>query len=182
LLGDFVDSPGAGCDAGNAIAYALESWGDLVAVLMTEYGPVTPGGMPMVQNIDHVVIAVNDLNEGMAQYEKTFGLKPSRTGERPDDGFKNAFYDLPGGGFLELVQPTDATGPVAKGLAARGEGVYLMALAVEDIEAEVAAMRERGVRLIGDPGPGQPISRVVFVHPRETKGVLVQLVQRKPGM
>ena len=54
----------------------------------------------MVQNIDHVVIAVNDLNEGMAQYEKTFGLKPSRTGERPTDGFKNAFYDLPGGGFL----------------------------------------------------------------------------------
>ena len=152
-----------------------------VVVLLAEYGPLTRGGKPMVQNIDHVVIAVNDLNEGIAQYEKTFGLKPSRTGERPDDGFKNAFYDLPGGGFLELVQPTDATGPVAKGLAARGEGVYLMALAVDDVEAEVAAMRQRGVRLIGDPGPGQPISHVVFVHPRETKGVLVQLVQRKPG-
>ncbi|HEX9869001.1 MAG TPA: VOC family protein [Candidatus Tectomicrobia bacterium] len=135
----------------------------------------------MVQKIDHVVIAVHDLNEGMAQYDKTFGLKASRTDERPGDGFKSAYYDLPGGGFVELIQPTDATGPVAKGLAARGEGVYLMALAVEDIESEVAAMRERGVRLIGDPGPGQPINRVVFVHPRETKGVLVQLVQRQPG-
>jgi methylmalonyl-CoA/ethylmalonyl-CoA epimerase len=135
----------------------------------------------MVQKIDHVVIAVNDLNEGIAQYEKTFGLKPSRTGERPDDGFKSAFYDLPGGGFVELIQPTDATGPVAKGLAARGEGVYLVALAVEDIDSEVAAMRERGVRLIGDPGPGQSISRMVFVHPRETKGVLVQLTPRKSG-
>ena len=135
----------------------------------------------MVQKIDHVVIAVNDLNEGLAQYEKTFGLKPSRTGERPDDGFKSAFYDLPGGGSVELIQPTDATGPVAKGLAARGEGVYLMALAVEDIESEVAAMRERKVRLIGDPGPGKPIDRMVFVHPRETKGVLVQLIQRKTG-
>jgi methylmalonyl-CoA/ethylmalonyl-CoA epimerase len=135
----------------------------------------------MVQKIDHVVIAVNDLNEGIAQYEKTFALKPSRTGERPGEGFKNAFYDLPGGGFIELIQPTDATGPVAKGLAARGEGVYLMALAVEDIDSEVAAMRERGVRLIGDPGPGKPISRVVFVHPRETKGVLVQLIQRQSG-
>ena len=134
----------------------------------------------MVQKIDHVVIAVNDLNEGIAQYEKTFGLKPSRTGERSGDGFKSAYYDLPGGGFVELIQPTDATGPVAKGLAARGEGVYLMALAVEDIESEVAAMRERGVRLVGDPGPGKPISRMVFVHPRETKGVLVQLVQRNP--
>ena len=51
----------------------------------------------MVQKIDHVVIAVNDLNEGMAQYEKTLGLKPSRTGERSADGFKSAFYDLPGG-------------------------------------------------------------------------------------
>src|SRR5262245_47249872 len=100
-----------------------------VAILLAAYGSLPRGGKPMVQNIDHVVIAVNDLNEGIAQYEKTFGLKPSRTGERPDDGFKNAFYDLPGGGFLELVQPTDASGPVAKGLAARGEGVYLMALA-----------------------------------------------------
>jgi methylmalonyl-CoA/ethylmalonyl-CoA epimerase len=134
----------------------------------------------MVQKIDHVVIAVNDLNEGIAQYEKTFGLKPSRTGERSGDGFKSAYYDLPGGGFVELIQPTDATGPVAKGLAARGEGVYLMALAVEDIESEVAAMRARGVRLIGDPGPGQPVSRMVFVHPRDTKGVLVQLIQRTP--
>jgi hypothetical protein len=70
---------------------------------------------------------------------------------------------------------------VAKGLAARGEGVYLVALAVEDIEAEVAGMRARGIRLIGDPGPGKPVTGVVFVHPRETKGVLMQLVQRKPG-
>lgn len=135
----------------------------------------------MVQNIDHVVVAVNDLNESMAQYQKTFGMKPSRTGEYPERGFRSAFYDLPGGGFLELIQPTDATGPVAKGLAARGEGVYLVALAVEDIEAEVAAMRARGVRLIGDPSPGQPITGAVFIHPRETKGVLTQLIQRKPG-
>jgi methylmalonyl-CoA/ethylmalonyl-CoA epimerase len=81
----------------------------------------------MLQRIDHVVIAVNDLNEGMAVYEKTFGTKPSRTGEHPAEGFKNAFFDLPGGGFLELIQPTDATGPVARALAARGEGVYLVA-------------------------------------------------------
>jgi methylmalonyl-CoA epimerase len=132
----------------------------------------------MVQKIDHVVITVNDLNEGMAQYEKTLGMKPSRTGEYPQQGFKSAFYDLPGGGFVELIQPTDATGPVAKGLAARGEGVYLVALAVDNLEAEVTAMRARGVRLIGDPGPGQPITGMVFVHPRETKGVLMQLVQR----
>jgi len=133
----------------------------------------------MLQRIDHVVIAVHDLNEGMALYEKTFGLKPSRTGERPGDGFKSAFFDLPGGGFLELIQPTDATGPVARGLATRGEGVYLVSMAVDDLEAEVAGMRERGVRLLGDPGPGKPITGVVFVHPRETKGVLTQLVQRK---
>jgi len=132
----------------------------------------------MLQKIDHVVITVHDLNEGVAQYEKTFGMKPSRTGERPGDGFKSAFFDLPGGGFLELIQPTDATGPVAKGLAARGEGVYLVALAVDDLEAEAAGMRSRGVRLVGDPGPGQPLPRMLFVHPRETKGVLVQLVQR----
>lgn len=135
----------------------------------------------MVHKLDHVVIAVHDLTEGMAQYEKTFGLQPSRTGERPDDGLKHAIYDLPGGGFLELVQPTDATGPVARGLATRGEGVVLLALAVDNLEAEVAAMRERGGRFIGDYGPGRPISPVVFAHPRQTTGVLVQLVERKPG-
>jgi hypothetical protein len=54
-----------------------------------------------------------------------------------------------------------------------------VSLAVEDLEAEVAAMRARGVRLIGDPGPGKAITGVVFIHPRETKGVLTQLVQRK---
>jgi methylmalonyl-CoA epimerase len=133
----------------------------------------------MIQRIDHVVIVVNDLNEGTALYAKTFGLKPSRTAEYAQQGFKSAFYDLPGGGFLELIQPTDATGPVARGLAARGEGVYLVAMAVDDLAAEVAAMRQRGVRLIGDPGPDQPITGMVFVHPRDTKGVLVQLVQRR---
>ena len=133
----------------------------------------------MLQKIDHVVIAVNDLNEGIAVYEKTFGMKPSRTGERPQDGFKNAFFDLPGGGFLELIQPTDATGPVARSVAARGEGVYLVALAVDDLEAEAAAMRARGVRLVGDPGPDKPMPGMLFVHPRDTKGVLVQLVQRR---
>ncbi len=133
----------------------------------------------MLQKIDHVVITVNDLNEGVALYEKTFGIKPSRTGESPGDGFKSAFFDLPGGGFLELIQPTDATGPVARSLAARGEGVYLVALAVDDLAAEAEAMRSRGVRLVGDPGPGKPIPAMLFVHPRETKGVLVQLLQRK---
>jgi methylmalonyl-CoA/ethylmalonyl-CoA epimerase len=133
----------------------------------------------MVRNIDHVVIAVRDLNEGVAQYEKTLGMKPSRTAEYLNEGFKSAFYDLAGGGFLELIQPTDATGPVAKALAARGEGVYLVALAVDDIEAQVGAMRESGVRLIGDPGLGKPITGRVFVHPRETKGVLMQVVQRQ---
>jgi hypothetical protein len=59
--------------------------------------------------------------------------------------------------------------------------VYLVALAVDDIAAEVAGMRERGVRLLGDPGPGQPITGMVFVHPRETKGVLMQLIQRQAG-
>jgi methylmalonyl-CoA/ethylmalonyl-CoA epimerase len=133
----------------------------------------------MVRKIDHVVIAVSDLNEGIGQYEKTLGMKPSRTGAYPKEGFKSAFYDLAGGGFLELIQPTDAAGPVAKALAARGEGVYLVALAVDDIEAQVATMRERGVRLIGDSGLGKPITGRVFLHPRETKGVLMQLVQRQ---
>jgi catechol 2,3-dioxygenase-like lactoylglutathione lyase family enzyme len=101
----------------------------------------------MVQRIDHVVIAVNDLNEGTALYEKTFGLKPSRTGERPGDGFKSAFYDLPGGGFVELIQPTDATGPVAKGLAARAIAPFPPPVSFpvrgKHIDIELSPLRKR---------------------------------------
>ena len=69
-------------------------------------------------------------------------------------------------------------GPIAKRLADLGEGVHLVAMKVDDLEKTVAELREKGIRLVGDPGPGNPIKGQVFVHPSVTGGVLTQLVQR----
>lgn len=79
---------------------------------------------------------------------------------------------------IELVSPTGDQGPVAKRLAASGEGVYLVALKVDNLQATVDDLRAKGIRLVGDPGPGNPVTGQVFVHPSAAAGILTQLVER----
>jgi len=80
--------------------------------------------------------------------------------------------------YVELVSNLGDDGPIAKRLADRGEGVHIIAMKVDDIDAALADMRAKGVRLVGDPGPGNPVKGQVFVHPSETGGVLTQIVER----
>jgi len=129
----------------------------------------------MFKGIDHVVISIKDMTEGLAKYEKMFGREVSRTGESAAAGFLTAHFDFEPT-TVELVQPTDETGPVARHVERTGGGVYLLAMAVEDIDTTLADLRSQGVRLIGDPGEGNPVQGQVFVHPSETGGVLMQLV------
>ncbi|MDA0350919.1 MAG: VOC family protein [Chloroflexi bacterium] len=129
----------------------------------------------MFSGIDHVVISVKDMTESLAKYQAIFGREVSRTGEPPGAGFLTAHFDFEPT-TVELVQPTDETGPVARHLERTGGGVYLMAMAVADIDATLVDLRAKGVRLIGDPGEGNPVKGQVFVHPSETGGVLMQLV------
>lgn len=131
----------------------------------------------MFQGIDHVVIAVADLQRGIEQYETIFGVDVSRTGEPPGAGFKNAYFDFEHS-EVELVQPTSDQGPIANRLKSGGGGMYLMAMRVDDVDATVANLRGKGVRLIGDPGEGNPITGQVFVHPASAGGVLLQIVGR----
>lgn len=128
----------------------------------------------MIKRVDHVVVAVRDLEAGIKAWQRALGLgEPSRRSADARVGYTVAAFDLPGGGFLELIQPTDSAGPVARRLVRAGEGVYLVALAVDDLAAAVAQLRQRGVEVIEDGGQ-------VFIHPRAANGVLFQLVQR-PG-
>ena len=118
---------------------------------------------------DHLVIRVSDLEEGIKTYRDRLGLTLDRTDQTDALGVKQAFFNLPGGGFIEVVAPTDPDGAVARSLESRGEGIHTIAFAVDDLQATSAAMKEAGAQLIGDGGPQ------VFVHPRSTHGVLLQL-------
>jgi methylmalonyl-CoA epimerase len=130
----------------------------------------------MFQGIDHIVIAVKDLDAAVAQYEKIYGMPVSERMEAPQAGMKMAFFRF-GDEVVELVTATSDQGPIAKRLATTGEGVHLLCMRVDDVNQSVADLRDRGVRLVGDPGPGNPVTGQVFIHPSETGGVLTELRQ-----
>ena len=131
----------------------------------------------MFKGVDHVVVAVKDLDAAIGKYEAIYGTPVSDRAESAAAGMKMAFFRF-ADSYVELVSNLGDEGPIAKRLADRGEGVHLIAMKVDDIDAALADMRAKGVRLVGDPGPGNPVKGQVFVHPSETGGVLTQIVQR----
>ena len=131
----------------------------------------------MFQGVDHVVIAVKDLDAAVGRYESIYGAAPSDRAEAPAAGMKMAFFRF-GDSYIELVSAVGEQGPIAKRLADLGEGVHLVAMRVDDLDKTLADLRDKGIRLVGDPGPGNPVKGQVFIHPSVTGGVLTQLVQR----
>ena len=131
----------------------------------------------MFKGVDHIVVAVKDIDAAVGRYETIYGVAVSERREAPAAGMKMAFFRF-ADSYVELVSNIDDQGPIAKRLAEKGEGVHLIAMQVDDLEQAVADLRGKGVRLVGDPGAGNPIKGQVFVHPSETGGVLTQLVQR----
>jgi methylmalonyl-CoA/ethylmalonyl-CoA epimerase len=129
------------------------------------------------KGIDHVVIAVNDLDAGIKQYEAVYGTAAVDRAEQPALGLKQAYFRF-GDTYVEIVSPLGENSPIARRLSASGEGVYLVAMRVDDLDATLAELRGKGVRLVGDPGPGNPVRGQVFVHPAAAGGVLTQLVQK----
>lgn len=131
----------------------------------------------MFKGIDHVVIAVKDLDAAVGRYETIYGTNVSDRSDAPAAGMAMAFFRF-GNSYLELVSATGDQGPIAKRLAEQGEGVHLVAMQVDDLDKTLGELREKGIRLVGDPGPGNPVKGQVFIHPSMTGGVLTQLVQR----
>lgn len=118
---------------------------------------------------DHLVIRVKDIDDGIATYRDKLGLTLDRTAESEALGIKQAFFNLPGGGFVEVVAPTDENSAVGRAVAGRGEGVHTMAMSVDNLAETIESMKAAGVQLIGEGGPQ------VFVHPKSTHGLLLQL-------
>jgi methylmalonyl-CoA epimerase len=125
------------------------------------------------KKIDHVGIVVKDLNEGMQTFAEHFGFSadPSKGGENARLGIKNAFMPV-GESDLEFIQSIAEEGPVATFAKDRGEGMFLLSIAVDDVAAAAEHLRGLGCRA-GDPAGG-----VAFVSMRSTHGVNLQLVQR----
>jgi len=132
----------------------------------------------MIKGIDHVVIAVKDLDAAVKQYEQIYGMPVSDRSEAPAAGMKMAFFRF-GETYIELVSNLGEQGPIAKRLAEKGEGVHLLAMKVDDMDGTLTDLRGKGVRLAGDPGPGNPVKGQVFVHPSITGGVLTQICPPK---
>ncbi|MFN8615580.1 MAG: VOC family protein [Dehalococcoidia bacterium] len=131
----------------------------------------------MFKGVDHVVIAVKDLDASVGRYETIYGTAVSDRSEAPAAGMAMAFFRF-GDSYIELVSATGDQGPIAKRLAEQGEGVHLVAMNVDDIDATLTKLRDAGIRLVGDPGAGNPVKGQVFIHPSMTGGVLTQIVQR----
>jgi methylmalonyl-CoA/ethylmalonyl-CoA epimerase len=131
--------------------------------------------MHMLQQIDHIGIAVKNLDETVAFYRQVMGLEVSST--EVFNGMKIAFLRI-GDSELELLEDLTPDGPIARHVAKRGEGMQHVAYRVDDIDQALQDMRTKGIELIDErPRPGARNARVAFLHPKSTKGVLIEFVE-----
>jgi methylmalonyl-CoA/ethylmalonyl-CoA epimerase len=126
-----------------------------------------------ITGMDHIVVRVKDIEEGIKTFQDKLGMTLERRSESEAMGIKQAFFPFPNGGFLEVVAPLGPDSPVGKAIDGRGEGIHTISLAVDDLAATVKTMQDEGVQLIGVGNPQ------VFVHPKSAHGLLIQLTERK---
>jgi len=132
------------------------------------------------KGLDHVAIAVKDLDKAISIYRDTLGLELTETEEVPEQQVKAAIFGH-GMGRVELISPTTPDSGVARFLEKRGEGLHHICVEVEDIEATMAALKAKGAPLIDEkPKPGAGGAKVAFIHPKGTGGVLIELRQGPP--
>jgi methylmalonyl-CoA/ethylmalonyl-CoA epimerase len=137
-------------------------------------------GEHTVVAVDHIGIAVADLDEAIAWYADTFGLVATHVETNEEQGVREAMLSAPGdaGAAVQLLAPLRPDSAIGKFLERSGPGIQQMAYRVADIDATCAALREKGIRLLYDePRRGTADSRINFVHPKDAGGVLVELVE-----
>jgi methylmalonyl-CoA/ethylmalonyl-CoA epimerase len=137
--------------------------------------------------IDHVGVAVPDLDEAVAFYRDAFGMHVLHEEVNEEQGVREAMVGVgdratnPGGSCIQLLAPLDAESTIAKFLDRNGPGLQQLAFRVEDVEHVADLLRERGLRMLYDaPRRGTSGSRVNFIHPKDAGGVLVELVEPGP--
>ncbi|MBP7095939.1 MAG: methylmalonyl-CoA epimerase [Spirochaetia bacterium] len=132
----------------------------------------------MVLKVDHIGIAVANLEETLKIYTDLLGLELAGTETVEEQKVKTAFLPV-GDTEVELLESTAPDGPIAKHIEARGAGVQHIAFRVDDLEKTLAELKAKGVRLIDEkPRYGAGGAKIAFLHPKATNGVLVELCQR----
>ena len=130
-------------------------------------------------HIEHIGIAVTNLDEAVSFYEKVLGLSCYKIEEVSDQKVRTAFF-MVGQTKIELLESTDPEGPIGKFIEKRGEGIHHLAFAVRNIEKELTEAEMKGVKLIDrTPRRGAEGLDIAFLHPKSTAGVLIELCEDK---
>ncbi len=135
----------------------------------------------MLDRIDHIGVATEDLDASLALYERSLGMPVAHRETVESQGVEAVLLDV-GEGHVELLRPLGPDTPVGRFLAKNGPGLHHVAYAVSDIERALGRFKESGIELIdSEPRVGIRDSRVAFLHPRSTGGVLTELVEPAEG-
>lgn len=124
--------------------------------------------------IDHIAIAVNNVEESAKAYQEALGIDDVEFETVESEGVKVAILHLENG-RIELMQPTNDTSPIKKFLEKKGQGLHHMALETDNIDGEVSRMENCGIQFLGKVRPGSAGTKVTFIHPKSLYGVLAEL-------
>ena len=135
----------------------------------------------MPRRIDHVAIIVRNIEQALVFYRDALGITPSEIKEVPTEQVRIAFLPMggPGGSELELIEPITANSSLTRFLEKRGEGLHHICLEVADIDAALAEMQEKGVPVLDKQPRIAAAGRAIFLHPKGTNGVLLELLEKK---
>lgn len=129
--------------------------------------------------IEHIGIAVKELDSAVKLYEDLLGIKCYKIEEVPDQKVRTAFFRI-GETKIELLESTDPEGPISKFIDRRGEGIHHIAFAVKELEKQLKIAKEANIRLINEiPQKGADGLDIAFIHPKSTSGVLIELCEDK---
>jgi methylmalonyl-CoA/ethylmalonyl-CoA epimerase len=130
-----------------------------------------------MQKIEHIGIAVKDLKLSNELFSKLFGKEPYKFERIESEGVITSFFEI-GPNKIELLEATNPESPIARFIEKKGEGIHHIAFAVEDIYAEIERLKKEGFVLLNDiPKKGADQKLVVFLHPKSSNGVLIELCQ-----
>jgi len=133
----------------------------------------------MIKKVDHIAIAVKSLEETIQLFDKLFGIGPSKVETIPEQGVKAAILPIGEGSEIEFIEPIDPKGGVAQFIESRGEGIHHICFEVDNVDNELIQLANKGVKLIDFQGRPGLSGKVGFLHPKSTKGVLIELAQKQ---